>query len=211
MGKRDSQRDSEVGARLRMARLSRRLSQPQLEAATGITQTLISRIENGKMAMSAEHAQSLGHALGLSASALLFGEDVKDIEAPNLTMVRVPMKGVVKMGVPMYSEELEEWATVPMAICPNIEECFALEAVGDSMSGDHIIGGDILIFRPCEQVENGKIALVAVQDAQTVKRFYLRRDHIELRPSNPEHPVIIAGLSDVQVKGVLVFSYRRHE
>ena len=47
------------------------------------------------------------------------------------------------------------------------------------------------------------VALVHEEEA-TVKRFFLHPDHVELRPENPDYPVMRHGFDEVLVQGRVV-------
>lgn len=66
---------------------------------------------------------------------------------------------------------------------------FVVIAVGDSMIEAGIHDGDKCIIRPYVPVENGQIALVAIGDGSTIKRFYRDEDGYRLVPCNPTHSV----------------------
>ena len=69
---------------------------------------------------------------------------------------------------------------------PNL---FALRVRGNSMKGAGILDGDLVICEPRQYAQNGEIVVALVRGEEaTVKRFFLRSDHIELRPENPDHP-----------------------
>lgn len=61
---------------------------------------------------------------------------------------------------------------------------YLLRVVGDSMSGDHIADGDLVLVRATEGVEPGKIHVVWTPSGATIKRV----DEGELIASNPDHP-----------------------
>lgn len=79
---------------------------------------------------------------------------------------------------------------------------FAVIAVGNSMIEAGINDGDRVVIRPQPIVENGEIALVAVDNDSTIKRFYTDRLGYRLVPANaafpiqqypPEYPVQVLG------------------
>lgn len=76
---------------------------------------------------------------------------------------------------------------------------FIVIAVGDSMIEAGIHDGDKCVIRPQEWVENGEIALVAVDNGSTIKRFYREDDEIRLKPCNSAHSAQKYG-SDVPVR-----------
>lgn len=61
----------EIGARLKQARLSKNLSQPQLAEAADISVSFLSNLENGRQVMNIKTLISLTDALNISADWLL--------------------------------------------------------------------------------------------------------------------------------------------
>jgi len=70
----------------------------------------------------------------------------------------------------------------------DVKADFILIAKGDSMTGARINDGDLVFVRQQPEVENGDIAVVAIDDEATLKRFYKYSDDlIVLRAENPEY------------------------
>ena len=97
---------------------------------------------------------------------------------------------------------------VPQDFLPawNIRECpYFLRVQGDSMRDAGILEGDLAICEPRQFAANGEIvvALVGGEEA-TVKRFFYRGDHIELRPENDRHPVQTYTLGEVLIQGKVI-------
>ncbi|MDH3710402.1 MAG: translesion error-prone DNA polymerase V autoproteolytic subunit [Cyclobacteriaceae bacterium] len=67
---------------------------------------------------------------------------------------------------------------------------FYLRVTGDSMSGSGIYSGDIVIVDRSLNPVSGKIVIAVVNNELTVKRLYRNGKTIELRPENPDYPVI---------------------
>lgn len=71
------------------------------------------------------------------------------------------------------------------------------------MNAARIQDGDLLIVRRQEEVENGEIAIVLVDDEDaTVKRFYSTRDTVTLMPqsTNPQHQPQMYDLRKTRIK-----------
>lgn len=103
--------------------------------------------------------------------------------------LKIPVMGRSAAGLPMEMIEVPE---DPVAI--NGETYiqagdFAVIAVGDSMVEAGIHDGDKCVIRPQEWVENGQIALVAVEDGSTIKKFFKDDDGFRLVPCNHAHPI----------------------
>ena len=117
----------------------------------------------------------------------------------------VPIIGRVAAGLPLYAQQ--EWAgsvLVDRTVFRG-DNLFALRVQGDSMSDAGILEGDLAICEPRQFATNGEIvvALVGGEEA-TVKRFFYRGDHIELRPENDRHPVQTYTLGEVLIQGKVI-------
>ena len=85
---------------------------------------------------------------------------------------------------------------------PNL---FVLRVQGDSMRDAAILNGDLAICTPRQYAHNGEIVVALVNDEEaTVKRFYLHRDHIELRPENPKYDPMHYEFNQVLVQGKVI-------
>lgn len=117
----------------------------------------------------------------------------------------VPIVGRIAAGLPMYAQA--EWdgsITVDAEVFRG-QNLFALKVRGDSMKGAGILDGDLVICEPRQYAQNGEIvaALIHGEEA-TVKRFFRRADHIELRPENPSRPPMRYSFDEVLVQGKVV-------
>ena len=82
---------------------------------------------------------------------------------------------------------------------------FVVEIHGDSMIDAGIFDGDYAVIHPCPAADNGQIALVAVGEDCTLKRFYRTTGGVELHPCNPDHEVQRYRLSDeIRIMGLFV-------
>ena len=106
-----------------------------------------------------------------------------------LQRLMIPVVGRSAAGLPIEMIEVPEdpvYINGETRIQPGD---FAVIAAGDSMIGVGISDGNKCIIRPQNCVENGQIALVAVGDSSTIKRFFMDEDGFRLVPCNPDSPV----------------------
>jgi len=117
----------------------------------------------------------------------------------------VPVVGRVRAGLPLYAQQEWEGSLVLDGDLYRGSNLFALRVRGDSMAGAGILEGDLAVCEPRQYAENGEIvvALIGGEEA-TVKRFFLRSDHIELRPENPGYPAMRYGFGEVLVQGKVI-------
>ena len=119
----------------------------------------------------------------------------------------VPVVGRVAAGRPVLAEEnIDEVIPLPEEMLPG-GEAFLLRVKGDSMVGDGIMDGDLVIVQRQDTAENGDIVVALIEDEATVKRFFRHADAVELRPSNPEYEPLL--VTDVRILGKVVGLLRR--
>ncbi|MCE5329444.1 transcriptional repressor LexA [bacterium] len=99
----------------------------------------------------------------------------------------LPLLGSIAAGKPIFAEEnIQEYIPVSNQIMGKTKGNYLLKVKGDSMSGDHIVDGDILMVKTQNTAENGEIIIALVDNEAVVKRYYRRvGETVELRSSNP--------------------------
>jgi len=121
----------------------------------------------------------------------------------------VPLLGRVAAGRPIEPVEVAETVSLPEDLLGR-GETFALKVVGDSMIGDGILDGDVVIVETRSDAPNGSTVVALVGGDATVKRFYRRRGRIHLVPANERVEPIVARPEEVQVRGVVIGLLRRY-
>ena len=105
---------------------------------------------------------------------------------------KIPLVGEIAAGRPIYAEE-----TFDLLECDPEASCdFALRVHGDSMIGARIRDGDIVFIRRQEDVEDGQIAAVIVDDEATLKRVYHIKNGLQLLSENPKYPPMVFTLDE---------------
>jgi repressor LexA len=114
----------------------------------------------------------------------------------------VPIVGRIAAGLPMYAQPDWDGSITVDAEVFRGSNLFALRVRGDSMKGAGILDGDLVICEPRQYAQNGEIVVALIHSEEaTVKRFFRRADHIELRPENPGHSPMRYGFGEVLVQG----------
>jgi len=136
-------------------------------------------------------------------------EVVADAEAdrqPNL--LSVPVLGSVAAGKPLFAEEnLAGWIQVPAASLRKGQH-FALRVRGDSMKDAGIMDGDVVVVSHQETAENGEIVVAMVDEAVTLKRFFVEKNRVRLKAENPKYPPLYT--QNVRILGRLAFLMRSY-
>ena len=73
------------------------------------------------------------------------------------------------------------------------ETTFCLYAGGNSLSGDGIFEGDLLVVDKLEEPYENAILIFSIDGEFTMKRLEYRTDHVALVSSNPNFAPIIVG------------------
>lgn len=121
----------------------------------------------------------------------------------------IPFLGVVAAGIPIEVIEIPEAIEVPESFLGNGNN-FALRVRGDSMIEEGIRDGDILIVTKRVRAENGQTVVALVNGEATVKKFYVQRDEVELRPANSEMESLYMPAREVEIVGVVMGLLRNY-
>jgi repressor LexA len=117
----------------------------------------------------------------------------------------VPVVGSIAAGLPLYAQQEWNGSVVVDAAIYRGSNLFALRVKGDSMKDAAILEGDLVICEPRQYAENGEIIVALInQEEATVKRFFLRKKHIELRPENPAYKPMTYPFNEVLVQGKVI-------
>src|SRR5690606_267983 len=128
-------------------------------------------------------------------------------ENPRRTTRWIPLLGRVTAGQPVLAvENIEDW--LPLGGEFDLQgELFALRVQGDSMKDAGILDGDVVIVRRQSTADNGSIVVARINEAATVKRFFLEASAVRLQAANDAYPDIIT--AEAAVLGKVVALIRR--
>lgn len=130
----------------------------------------------------------------------------KTDEASKTSRARfLPVIGTIAAGLPLYAQEDYEGLVMVDSLTYRQDHLFALRISGDSMKDAGILDGDLVICEPRQFAENGEIVVALINHEEaTVKRFYVRKKDIELKPENPEYKPKRYGFGEVLVQGKVI-------
>lgn len=209
----------ELYKNIRQRRLALGISQVELARKLGYTnRSSIAKIESGLVDIPHSKIEAFATALQTTPESLMGWEEPANTTAripdaiplgfePLPAMKKVPLVGQIACGEPITAEEnLEGYVNAP----DSLKVHFALICKGESMA-PRIQDGDIVYICKQQNVDNGVIAAVRINNEATLKRVYLHEDYIELRPENPTFESIIRrkdDMNDVHIEGKAVGLYR---
>lgn len=105
-------------------------------------------------------------------------------------LLRIPLLGPVAAGAPVFAEENIAGTIGVSSELLGAGTFFALRVSGDSMCDAGILDGDIAIVRRQEHADNGDIVVAMIEEAATLKRFFLESNRIRLQAENAAFPPI---------------------
>ena len=204
---------NELYENIKKYRIRNGMTQDELAKKAGYTdRSSIAKIERGDVNLPQSKIILIANALGVEAGTLMGNMGIVDTDSvptfPNLGAVTTrsfPVLGSVSCGMPVLMAEEHE---VQISADIDIKADFILFAKGDSMIGARIHDGDIVFVRRQMTVENGQIAVVAIDNEATLKRFYRYSDLIVLRAENPSYPDIEIRPSDGKEVHILGLAIR---
>ena len=203
-----------LGDLIKKYRTENGYSMDDFSSKSGLSKAYISMLErnrnsvNGKpVTPSLETIKAVSSAINIDFNdviAMLDGDQEVSLIPPGFDplpdMVEIPLVGHIACGEPITAEEnLEGYVSAPAMW----HATFALLCRGDSMEPT-ICDGDLAAIKKDVQIENGQIVAVRIGDEATLKRVYIHKDYIELRPENPAYTSIILRkeeISEVAIEG----------
>lgn len=199
------------------------IKQSELARKAGITTRQMWNIIHGKNKdIKLETVEKLARALNVEVSELT--EDVEEkrkrlikgvsnlIPTPKST-VTIPVYGRIPAGTPreVWHDYVEEYIYIPDIP----ENAFGLIVAGDSMIGEGIEEGDIVIIDPNTIAYNGDIVVAVIDGSEfTLKKFYKdNKGHYVLAPANEHYQPLIFTEEEfynrVYIVGVILGLYKK--
>ncbi|MGH7640741.1 MAG: transcriptional repressor LexA [Candidatus Dormibacteria bacterium] len=127
----------------------------------------------------------------------------------------LPLVGQVAAGAPLLAEQnVEEHLVLGPEIAGG-EGSFLLRVRGESMRGDGILDGDLVVVKPDSDAPNGSVAVVRLESPETgesevtVKHLYRERGRLRLEPSNDAFRPILTDHGHVEGRVVAVIRLLR--
>lgn len=117
----------------------------------------------------------------------------------------LPLLGVIPAGPLSEAIAQDAGFMEPGDLLPHRPGDFLLRVRGDSMMGDGILDGDLVLLRPGARVPDGAIAAVCVGDDRegTLKRVLFEGERVRLRAANPAFKDVTVPAERVHIAGLL--------
>jgi SOS-response transcriptional repressor LexA len=192
------------------------LSKREFAESLGISKNLGSILGNGKQRLSRDVLERLSDLYKVNINWLLSGKGPSGLEGPDGAIIELlEQEAAAGRGRDIQDYAEKQTIQVPFSlVAPHRPESLrAVYVAGDSMTGEKIYDGDIVIFYP--QITRGDaVYVVSVGDTLLVKRvdFDEVNKAITLISANPSYlPRFIAGkdLENVKIEGRVIACLHR--
>lgn len=122
----------------------------------------------------------------------------------------VPMVGSVQAGFPSPEEEaLCDIMSMDEYLITKPEASFLLQVSGDSMTGEGIREGDLVMVEKGREPKNGDVVIAEVDGEWTMKYFRKRGRQVLLEAANPKYPPITPK-NEFRLGGVVTAVIRKY-
>lgn len=178
-----------IGDRIKARRKQLGFSADMLAKKIGVDRATIYRYEkNDIKKFPTTVLEPLASALHTTPAYLMGWESEFDPSTlPNYVAIKkkkIPLLGTIAAGQPILADQhVEEYLPVD----DTIHADYALRIEGDSMINAGIENGDIVFIRIQDDVDDGEIAAVLIDDSTTLKRVYKYPESIQLVAENPKY------------------------
>lgn len=191
----------DIGKRIRRRREELGMTQEELADKLHYkSKTTIAKIENGTNDIVQSKVVEFAKALRTSPAYLMGWIDIAEQNKPTadelqkfkdavspIHLKKFPLLGEIACGEPIFANEDRESYIMAGT---DIKADFCLKARGDSMINARILDGDIVFIRKTDEIENGNIYAVGIDDEVLLKRIYYDKDNdiFQLVSENPAYP-----------------------
>ena len=122
----------------------------------------------------------------------------------------IPMVGSVQAGFPSPEEEaLCDILSMDEYLITKPDASFLLQVRGDSMNGEGIMEGDLVIIEKGRQPKIGDVVIAEVDGEWTMKYFKKKGGKVYLEAANPKYPIIWPKTA-LQLGGVVTAVIRKY-
>lgn len=195
---------------IKTRRLELGLTLKDVAKALGVSEGTVSRYESGDIQnMGIDKIASLADVLRCSPGYLMGWTDDPSMsngkfqaEVYPVEIQKIPVLGKVACGQPIVINEEHEYY---VKAGTKIKVDYALVAQGDSMINARIYDGDLVFLRKDQEIVDGDIYAVAIDDEITLKRVYRYPDQgiVQLVAENPKYRPMIFSEKDGKALNII--------
>ncbi|MBO7382280.1 MAG: translesion error-prone DNA polymerase V autoproteolytic subunit [Muribaculaceae bacterium] len=121
-------------------------------------------------------------------------------------------EGGIRAGFPSPAQDyISESIDLNTELIAHPAATFYGRVIGDSMSGEGIEEGDILVIDKSLEPANGDLAVCQVDGEFTLTRLNIQQDRILLMPSSPNYqPIVVTEENQFMIWGIVTYTIKRN-
>ncbi|SFN50234.1 transcriptional repressor LexA [Proteiniclasticum ruminis] len=178
------------------------MEQSDLADKLGVSQSSVSHWINGNKYPRIDTIEKMAEIFNVRKS------DITDEPRSRSNSKRIPLIGTIAAGQPILAEQnIEDY----FSLDNKIKADFCLRIKGDSMINVNIMDGDIVFIRKQDDLEDGEIGAVLVDDSATLKRFFRENGSVILQSENFTYKPMVISKGEVRILGKMVASLRQYK
>jgi repressor LexA len=204
-----------IGDKIRQIRENKGIKRSWLAQNADISVSHLYKIESGLAKPSKKTLRRIAEVLGVPIDYLLKDQPVlisRELSLIEKPLKKIPIYGRIPAGGPkeVWDDYIEGYISLPDVP----DDGFALKVSGDSMTGEGIEEGDVVVILPNRQIINGSIVVTVINGTEfTLKKYIYDKQHIILQPANEKYNPIVFTYEQasemVRVIGVVIGVYKR--
>ncbi|MBM4271697.1 MAG: repressor LexA [Deltaproteobacteria bacterium] len=138
-------------------------------------------------------------------------KDSRGFLLPDRRFLALPVVGAIAAGFPSPAEEeLRDIISLDEYLITRPESSFLLKVSGDSMTGEGIMEGDLVIVEKGKDPKNGDIIVAEVDGEWTIKYFRKEGKNVVLEAANPRYRTI-RPKSQLRLGGIVTAVIRKYQ
>ena len=120
------------------------------------------------------------------------------------------MVGSIQAGFPSPEEEaLCDVIDLDEYLITRPESSFMLQVSGDSMIGEGIMAGDLVVVEKGREPKNGDVVIAEVDGEWTMKYYRKQGKEVVLEAANPKYP-LIKPKTELRLGGIVTAVVRKY-
>lgn len=117
----------------------------------------------------------------------------------------LPFIGYIAAGFPLETFPQSQSISVPPFMVKNEEITYLLRAKGDTLIGEHILDGDLLLVEARGEASLGELILARLSKGETiVKKYYQEGNFVRLEASDNRHVPIVLKQGEIDIQGAII-------
>lgn len=186
---------SELGNRIKARRESLGMSQEELALLLGYkSRSSINKIEMEGRSLPPNKIEAIAKALETTPSYIMGWEEQQKPIVDMGSFLQIPLYESLSCGTgALVDENISEYVSIPSKMLKPAKQYFANYASGDSMIGQNIHDGDLIVFEKCNTIENGQIGSFSISEEDATCKIFKRDAKsglIMLLPANNQYDPI---------------------